>query len=105
MIISNRVTGNKHHLWWYVGFRRNHFNPQFFLYNNLKFIVQHAARSFILVSLTVSDGTTNNLNEYITMSMDDVKDLESMADDVYSSKHGVVINETILPEFFSRLPG
>ncbi|EEE63584.1 hypothetical protein OsJ_18401 [Oryza sativa Japonica Group] len=56
-------------------------------------------------SIVAEDGTTNNLNEYITMSMDDVKDLESMADDVYSSKHGVVINETILPEFFSRLPG
>uniref|UniRef100_A0A0D9WG18 Protein N-terminal glutamine amidohydrolase n=1 Tax=Leersia perrieri TaxID=77586 RepID=A0A0D9WG18_9ORYZ len=56
-------------------------------------------------TIVAEDGTTNNLHEYITMSIDDVKDLESMANDVYSSKHGVVINETILPEFFSHLHG
>jgi len=52
-----------------------------------------------------ADGTTNNLHEYITMSVDDVADIESMVNDVYSNKHGVVVNETILPRFFSRLPG
>ena len=38
------------------------------------------------------------------MSIDDVLDLESMVNDVYLKKHGVVVNETILPRFFSRLP-
>lgn len=55
--------------------------------------------------IVAEDGATNNLNEYIKMSMDDVGDLESMVKEVYSNKHGVVINETMLPEFFSRLPG
>jgi hypothetical protein len=39
------------------------------------------------------------------MSVEDVADLESMVNDVYSNKHGVVINETILPRFFAQLPG
>ena len=60
---------------------------------------------FYAFSLSVSDGTTNNLHEYIMMSVDDVADIESMVNDVYSNKHGVVVNETILPRFFSRLPG
>jgi hypothetical protein len=51
----------------------------------------------------VSDGNTNNLNEYITMSTNNVGDLESIVNDVYSKKHGVVTNETLLPKFFSRL--
>lgn len=55
--------------------------------------------------MLLSDGTTNNLNEYIMMSLEDVADLESMANDVYYNKHGVVLNETILPKFFSQLPG
>ncbi|OEL13233.1 Protein N-terminal glutamine amidohydrolase [Dichanthelium oligosanthes] len=55
--------------------------------------------------IMAADGTTNNLNEYITMSVEDVADLESMVKDVYSNKHGVVVNETILPRFFSRLHG
>jgi len=55
--------------------------------------------------IMAADGTTNNLHEYITMSVDDVADIESMVNDVYSNKHGVVVNETILPRFFSRLPG
>jgi hypothetical protein len=59
---------------------------------------------FHAFSLPFSDGTTNNLHEYIAMSVDDVADLESMVNDVYSNNHGVVLNETILPRFFSRLP-
>jgi len=55
--------------------------------------------------IMAADGTTNNLHEYIMMSVDDVADIESMVNDVYSNKHGVVVNETILPRFFSRLPG
>ena len=55
--------------------------------------------------MLVSDGTTNNLNEYIMMSVEDVVDLESMANDVYYNKHGVVVNEAILPKFFAQLPG
>jgi len=54
--------------------------------------------------IMAADGTTNNLHEYIAMSVDDVADLESMVTDIYSNKHGVVVNETILPRFFSRLP-
>lgn len=56
-------------------------------------------------SLHFSDGTTNNLKDYIAMSKEDVVNLESRVNDVYSNKHGVVVNETILPRFFSRLPG
>nr|CAB3465381.1 unnamed protein product [Digitaria exilis] len=55
--------------------------------------------------IVAADGTTNNLKDYIAMSKEDVVDLESMVNDVYSNKHGVVVNETILPRFFSRLPG
>ncbi|XP_062231282.1 protein N-terminal glutamine amidohydrolase-like [Phragmites australis] len=55
--------------------------------------------------IVAEDGTTNNLNEYIAMSMNDVLDLESTVNDVYFNKHGVVVNERVLPEFFSRLPG
>lgn len=55
--------------------------------------------------MLVSDGTTNNLNGYIMMSVEDVADLESMANDVYYNKHGVVVNETILPIFFAQLRG
>ncbi|CAN6328420.1 unnamed protein product [Urochloa humidicola] len=55
--------------------------------------------------IMAADGTTNNLNEYIAMSVEDVADLKSMVNDVYSNKHGVVVNETILPRFFSQLPG
>ncbi|XP_062181357.1 protein N-terminal glutamine amidohydrolase-like [Phragmites australis] len=55
--------------------------------------------------IVAEDGTTNNLNEYITMSMDDVADLESMVNDVHFNKHVVVVNEMILLDFFSRLPG
>ncbi|XP_051202408.1 protein N-terminal glutamine amidohydrolase [Lolium perenne] len=54
--------------------------------------------------IVAEDGNTNNLNEYIAMSMNDVGDLESMVNDVHSNKHGVVTNETLLPKFFSRLP-
>lgn len=54
--------------------------------------------------IVAEDGNTNNLNEYISVSMDDVGDLENMVNDVYSNKHGVVTNETSLPKFFSRLP-
>jgi hypothetical protein len=54
--------------------------------------------------MLVSDGTTNNLNEYIMMSVGDVADRERMANDVYCNKHGVVLNETIFPEFFAQLP-
>ena len=38
------------------------------------------------------------------MSVEDVVDLESMANDVYYNKHGVVVNEAILPKFFAQLP-
>jgi len=55
--------------------------------------------------IVAEDGNTNNLNEYITMSTNDVGDLESMVNDVCSSKHGVVTSEMLLPKFFSRLPG
>ncbi|TVU19225.1 hypothetical protein EJB05_35363, partial [Eragrostis curvula] len=55
--------------------------------------------------IVAEDGTTNNLNEYIAMSMDDVLDLESMVNGVYFKKYGVVVNEMVLPTFFSRLPG
>ncbi|CAD6333935.1 unnamed protein product [Miscanthus lutarioriparius] len=54
--------------------------------------------------IVAEDGTTNNLNEYIMMSVEDVVDLESMANDVYYNKHGVVVNEAILPKFFAQLP-
>ncbi|WVZ98350.1 hypothetical protein U9M48_043806 [Paspalum notatum var. saurae] len=54
--------------------------------------------------IMAEDGTTNNLNEYITMSVEDVADLESMVNDIYCNKHGVLVNETILPKFFSQLP-
>uniref|UniRef100_A0ACD5TH35 Uncharacterized protein n=1 Tax=Avena sativa TaxID=4498 RepID=A0ACD5TH35_AVESA len=54
--------------------------------------------------IVAEDGNTNNLNEYITMSTNDVGDLESMVNDVCSSKHGVVTNEMLLPKFFSQLP-
>lgn len=54
--------------------------------------------------IVAEDGSTNNLNEYIAMSNNDVGDLESMVNDVYHNKHGVVINETLLPLLFSRLP-
>ena len=55
--------------------------------------------------MPVSDGTTDNLNEYIMMCVEDVVDLESMANDVYYNKYGVVVNEAILPKFFAQLPG
>jgi hypothetical protein len=61
--------------------------------------------SSFLCLLSIADGTTNNLNEYIAMSMDDVMDRESMVNDVYFNKHGVVVNEMVLPKFFSGLPG
>ncbi|KAM3403799.1 hypothetical protein ACQJBY_007111 [Aegilops geniculata] len=54
--------------------------------------------------IVAEDGNTNNLNEYIAMSNNDVRDLESVVNDVYHNKHGVVINETLLPMFFSGLP-
>ncbi|AQK85555.1 Protein N-terminal glutamine amidohydrolase [Zea mays] len=54
--------------------------------------------------IVAEDGTTNNLNEYIMMSVGDVADRERMANDVYCNKHGVVLNETIFPEFFAQLP-
>lgn len=54
--------------------------------------------------IVAEDGNTNNLNEYMAMTTSDVGDLESMINDVYSNKHGVVANETLLPIFFSRLP-
>ncbi|GJM88463.1 hypothetical protein PR202_ga04527 [Eleusine coracana subsp. coracana] len=55
--------------------------------------------------IVAEDGTTNNLNEYIAVSTDDVLDLESMVNDVCFNKHGVVVNEMVLPKFFARLPG
>ncbi|KAK3135629.1 hypothetical protein QOZ80_5BG0421450 [Eleusine coracana subsp. coracana] len=55
--------------------------------------------------IVAEDGTTNNLNEYIAMSTDDLLDLESMVNDVCFNKHGVVVNEMVLPKFFARLPG
>lgn len=54
--------------------------------------------------IVAEDGTTNNLNEYIMMSVGDVADRERMANDVYCNKLGVVLNETIFPEFFAQLP-
>ncbi|XP_066363876.1 protein N-terminal glutamine amidohydrolase-like isoform X3 [Miscanthus floridulus] len=55
--------------------------------------------------IVAEDGTTDNLNEYIMMCVEDVADLESMANDVYYNKYGVVVNEAILPKFFAQLPG
>ncbi|CAL4900510.1 unnamed protein product [Urochloa decumbens] len=54
--------------------------------------------------IMAAGGTANNLNEYIAMSVEDVANLESMVNDVYSNKHGVVVNEAILTRFFSQLP-
>ncbi|KAL6893584.1 hypothetical protein ACP4OV_007682 [Aristida adscensionis] len=56
-------------------------------------------------AIVAEDGTTNNLNEYITMCTSDVADLNSMVNKVYINKHGVVVDETILPELFNRLRG
>lgn len=55
--------------------------------------------------MLVSDGSTNNLNEHIMMSVEDVVDLENMVHDVYYNERGVVVNETIFPKFFAHLPG
>ncbi|CAM0955728.1 unnamed protein product [Alopecurus aequalis] len=51
--------------------------------------------------IVAEDGNTNNLNEYIAMSRNDVGDPDSMANDVHSNKRGVVANEKLLPKFFS----
>ncbi|XP_033515198.1 protein N-terminal glutamine amidohydrolase [Nicotiana tomentosiformis] len=57
-------------------------------------------------AIVAEDGTIHNLNEYITVSPDDV--VKNVGADnvnvVFSEKHGVVVGENDLMEFFSLIP-
>ncbi|KAJ3676272.1 hypothetical protein LUZ60_003684 [Juncus effusus] len=53
--------------------------------------------------IIAEDGTTHNLNDYMTIFAPDVNNMKDLVDLVYENKYGVILSESMLEDFFSQI--